>query len=110
MNFYHCSLTLIIHKKLSKKLDTRHFHYKPYELFWNPPHIKEETRLYGKFYTSPAFNAAHQDLQAAPGEPGCNLPHVVIALMFWSNGTTLSNFGHAKLWPLYLFFGNELKY
>jgi hypothetical protein len=109
-NFYHRSLTSIIREKLSKDLDIRHFHYEPYELFWNPPHIKEEIRLYGEFYTSPAFNAAHQDLQAGPGEPGCALPRIVIALMFWSDATTLSNFGSAKLWPLYLFFGNESKY
>jgi hypothetical protein len=109
-NFYHHSLTSIIRKKLSKDLDIRHFHYEPYQLSWNPPHMKEEVRLYGELYTSPAFDAAQQDLQAAPSEPGYTLLRVVIALMFWSDATTLSNFGHVKLWPLYLFFGNESKY
>jgi hypothetical protein len=109
-NFYHRSLTSIIREKLSKGLDIRNFHYEPYELLWFPPHIQEHVRLHGEFYTSTAFNTAHQELQAMPGEPGCSLSRVVIALMLWSDGTTLSNFGKAKLWPLYLFFGNESKY
>ena len=109
-NFYHRSLTSVIREKLSKELDARYFHYEPHELFWSPPHIKERVRLHGELYTSRAFNTAHQDLQAAQGEPGCSLPCVVVALMFWSDETALSNFGNAKLWPLYLFFGNESKY
>jgi hypothetical protein len=56
------------------------------------------------------FNTAHQDLQASPREPGCNLPRVVAALMFWSDGTQLTHFGKEKLWPVYMFFGNESKY
>jgi hypothetical protein len=53
---------------------------------------------------------AHNSLQESPGEPGCDLPRVVIALMVWSDSTQLTNFGNAKLWPLYMFFGNESKY
>ena len=30
--------------------------------------------------------------------------------MFWSDSTQLTQFGTAKLWPLYVFFGNESKY
>lgn len=109
-NFYHRSLTTIIREKLSKEADMRHFHYEPYELFWSPPHIQGRVRLHGEFYTSRAFNVAHQELQAAPGELGCSLPRVVVALMLWSDGMALSQFGSAKLWPVYLFFGNESKY
>jgi hypothetical protein len=109
-NFYHRSLTSVIRDKLSNKhQDFQHFHLEPYELIWHPPHLGEDIRLQGELYTSPVFNAAHQDLQAASGEPGCNLPRVV-ALMFWSDGTQLTNFGKAKLWPIYMFFGNESKY
>ena len=35
---------------------------------------------------------------------------MIAALMFWSNSTLLANFGTAKLWPIYLFFGNLSKY
>jgi len=30
--------------------------------------------------------------------------------MFWSDSTQLAQFGHAKAWPIYLFFGNLSKY
>ena len=53
---------------------------------------------------------AHRELQDSPGEPDCNLPKVVVAMMFWSDATHLTSFGDAKLWPSYLHFGNESKY
>ncbi|KAG1832562.1 hypothetical protein F4604DRAFT_1945993 [Suillus subluteus] len=53
---------------------------------------------------------AHRELQESPGEAGCDLPRVVVALMFWSDSTHLTTFGNAKLWPLYMYFGNESKY
>lgn len=56
------------------------------------------------------FVDAHHTLQDSPGEPGCNLPKVIVALMFASDGTQLTAFSNAKLWPLYLAIGNELKY
>ena len=31
-------------------------------------------------------------------------------MMFWSDATQLTAFGDAKLWPLYVYFGNESKY
>jgi hypothetical protein len=40
----------------------------------------------------------------------CDLPRVVAGLMFWSDVTHLTSFGDAKIWPLYMFFGNESKY
>ncbi|KIJ19525.1 hypothetical protein PAXINDRAFT_69491, partial [Paxillus involutus ATCC 200175] len=45
-----------------------------------------------------------------PPEPGCDLPQAVVALMFWSDSTQLTQFGTVKLWPLYVFFGSESKY
>ena len=109
-NFYHRSIVSVIRNKLVNSVDMQYFHYEPYELFWRPPHLNEEIRLQGELYTSPAFNMAHQELQASPGEPGCEFPRVIVALMFWSDATRLSTFGGAKLWPVYMFFGNESKY
>ena len=96
----------------NKLQDFQHFYLEPYELIWCSPHLQEDIHLHGKLYTSPIFNAAHQDLQASPREPGCNLPCVIVALtlMFWSDGTQLTHFGKGKLWPIYMFFGNESKY
>ncbi|KAG6914252.1 hypothetical protein DXG01_001450 [Tephrocybe rancida] len=109
--FYHRSLMGIISEKLTvKKEDAAHFHLEPYELLWHPSHLDDPIPLYGEMYSSSAFLRAHQELQQSPAEPGCVLPRVVVALMFWSDATHLTQFGSAKVTPLYLYFGNESKY
>lgn len=109
-DFHHRSLVSIIREKLTDPAHHRLFHYDPYELRWQPPYMEEGVRVYGELFTSETFIQAHQRLQDAPPEPGCDLPRVVTGLMFWSDSTHLSSFGNAKLWPLYLYFGNESKY
>ena len=107
--FYHRNLISVIREKITNPTDAPHFHYEPYELHWQPQGSPHSSRVYGELYTSPAFIDAHRNLQESPTEPGCNLPRVVAGLMFWSDATHLTSFGEAKLWPLYLFFGNESK-
>jgi len=86
------------------------FHFEPHELLWQRNKDTDPVRVQGELYTSPAFIDAHRKLQDSPREPGCDLPRVVIALMFWSDATQLTSFGNAKLWPLYMYFGNDSKY
>ena len=107
---YHQSFFAVIHKKLAKPQDDCQFYYEPFELYWPPSNTCIEERVHSELYTSPAFLDAHRELQESPGEPGCNLPRVIIAMMLWSDGTHLTTFGNAKLWPSYLFFSNESKY
>lgn len=107
---YHRSLVSVIREKLVDKKYSEGFHYEPFELFWQPGDLSTKTRVHGELYTSPSFTAAHERLQNSPGEPGCILPKVVVAMMFWSDVTHLTSFGNAKLWPCYLYFGNESKY
>jgi hypothetical protein len=109
-DLYHRSFVSIIREKLANPHDDQGFHYNPFELFWRPPGTEDDIRVHGEMYTSPAFLEAHRELQESPGEPGCNLPRVVVAMMFWSDATHLTSFGDAKLWPTYLCFGNETKY
>ena len=108
--FYHHSLISIIKEKIANPAHAALFHFKPYELRWQPPHRDHSIKVYGELFSSTAFIEANNVLQALPGEPGCDLPHVVVVLMFWSDATKLMAFGDAKLWPLYVFFGNESKY
>jgi Plavaka transposase len=109
-DFYHRSIVSVIREKLANAHDVRHFHYEPFELIWQPSDSHSNVRVHGELYTSPAFLEAHRELQDSPREPGCNLPRVVVALMFWSDATQLTSFGTEQLWPGYLFFGNESKY
>lgn len=109
-HFYHRSIISVIREKLSSPSDSQLFHYEPFELYWRPSPSQETSRVHSELYCSSEFLRAHQDLQGTPVEPGCNLPRVVVALMFWSDSTHLTSFGNAKLWPLYMGFGNESKY
>ena len=109
-HLYHRSITSVIKEKLSNPTDNQHFHYEPYGLFWRPMEGSEETRVHGEIYTSLSFQRAHQALQESPRELGCQLPRCIVAIMFWSDETLLTSFGKMKLWPVYMFFGNESKY
>lgn len=109
-HLYHRSLVEIIKEKIADANTAQHFHLEPYQLTWSSHPDSYEIPVYGELYTSPSFLECHYKLQNAPGELNCNLQRVVVALMFWSDATHLTSFGSAKLWPLYLFFGNESKY
>jgi hypothetical protein len=109
-DFYHRSLISIIKEKISGLKDGHQFHFEPYEQHWQRNDDVDPIRTQGELYTSPAFIEAHQEPQDSVAEPGCDLPRVIVALMFWSDVTQLISFGNAKLWPLYLFIGNESKY
>jgi Plavaka transposase len=112
-DFRHRSIVSILKEKLVDDHEFRHFHFEPYELKWQSGDFAPEDpsiRVHGELYTSPAFLKAHTELQASQGEPGCNLPHVLVGLMFASDQTHLTSFGETKLWPVYLFFGNDSKY
>jgi hypothetical protein len=107
---YHRKLVSVIREKISRPSSYPHLHLEPYELYWQPNETSERVRVHGELYSSEAFIDTHRDLQDSPGEPGCQLPRVIVGLMFASDGTQLTAFSNAKLWPLYLAFGNESKY
>jgi hypothetical protein len=107
---YHRKLVSVIREKISRLSSYPHLHLEPYELYWQPNETSERVRVHGELYSSEAFIDAHRSLQDSPGEPGCQLPRVVVGLMFASDGTHLTAFSNAKLWPLYLALGNESKY
>ena len=109
-DFYHRSVVSILKEKLINDSDFQHFHLEPYELRWQPQYAGNSVRVHGELYNSSAFIEAHNELQNSPKEVGCNLPRIVVGLMFASDATHLTSFGDAKIWPLYLFFGNESKY
>ena len=109
-DFHYRSLVSVICEKLANPADMEGFHYEPYELKWMSQPSSDPIGVHGELYTSPAFLDAHREVQNLPAEPGCNLPQVVLALMFWLDATLLTSFGDTKLWPLYMCFGNESKY
>ena len=107
---HHRKLMSVIRERITRPSVYTHLHFEPYELFWQPNVAAEPIRVHGELYTSEAFIEAHNSLQEQAPEPGCNLPRVVLGLMFASDGTQLTSFSTAKLWPVYLTMGNESKY
>ena len=91
-----------------------HFHFSPYKLFQKSPVTNEEERIFSELYDFDAFVTAHDDVQRhgrlPPDDSGCTREKIVAALMFWSDSTHLTDFGTAKIWPIYLVFGNLSKY
>ena len=104
-------LTAVIRAAFSSPLAS-HFHFSPFKLFHKSPSGEEEW-VFSELYNSDVFIEEHDNVQRAPlptNEPDCKREKVVAALMFWSDSTHLANFGTAKLWPIYLLFGNVSKY
>jgi len=57
------------------------------------------------------FLDMHTEVQhAQTDDPNCKQEKVVAALMFWSDTTHLATFGTARMWPIYMLFGNLSKY
>ena len=103
----HRKLIEVIKEKVSDPNHFARFHTEPYELFFQPTDHDIPSRVHGELYTSDAFLEEHRKVQEGPGEP--KLERVVAALMFASDATQLTKFTDAKLWPLYLSFGNDSK-
>ncbi|KAG6806124.1 hypothetical protein H0H92_012592, partial [Tricholoma furcatifolium] len=106
-------LTAVITAAFSDGLAAK-FHFSPYKLFHTSPTTGEQERIFCETYDSDAFIEEHNYVQrfgeVPPDDPDCKREKVVAALLFWSDSTHLANFGTAKLWPIYLLFGNLSKY
>ena len=109
-SLYHHSITVIVQNKISSSPDMSSFHYNPFKVLWQPNPNAPPMHVHSELYNSEAFLKAHQELQDSPPPPGCKRPRVVVGLMFWSDETHLASFSSQRLWPCYMFFGNESKY
>lgn len=108
--FHYRPLVNAIRTSLANPSTMAQVHLEPYKSFWQRPGSSALLRIYDELYTSDAMLKAHEDLQRQPREPGCNLERVVLSLLFASDATHPTNFGQAKVWPLYMAFGNISKY
>ena len=106
---HHRSIIQVIKETWGSPMSSQ-FHLTPFRRIYVDPDTREETRIFDEIYTSEAFEIAHDKLQKQLPEPGCKLERVVAGLMFWSDGTSLTNFSSAKLWPIYMYFANLSKY
>jgi len=106
---YHHITTLI--KEMFESPISKNFHFSPFKLFRKFPNSEDSHRIYSEIYNSDVLLDEHDKVQRSPTDDAtCKCKKVVAALMFWSDATHLASFGTAKMWPIYLLFGNLSKY
>lgn len=107
--FHYCPLVEVVHAAF---LDAQAvaFHLFPFKHIWKDPLDHHEERVYDELYTSDAWLEAQDSLHKLPREIGCSLEHVIAGFMLVLDATHLVNFGTAKAWLLYVYFGNLTKY
>lgn len=89
------------------------FNFEPYCQWWSRPgSMDPPSRVYDELYTSDSWLEEHQNIQkiVLPDNEIDSYPRAIAGLMFWSDSTHLAEFGQAKLWPIYMAFGNQSKY
>lgn len=100
----------LLRTAVEKSDQAKEFHWQPFKNFWQPPDPQAPPqRVFDELYSSSAFLDADQELQNTPNTDD-NLPRAIAALMVWSDATHVAQFGQAKLWPIYVYFGNLSKY
>ncbi|PBK93718.1 hypothetical protein ARMGADRAFT_1046004 [Armillaria gallica] len=108
-NIHHRSLLHILWSMVEDNPASKDFHWHGFEEHWQPPDPNMPSeQVYGELYTSEAFLKAERELLSAVADD--DLPRVIAAFMFWSDAMHVAQFGQAKMWPIYLFFGNLSKY
>lgn len=109
----HRSIVDVVKRVLSTDPNVLQYHFHPFRQYAVPPGSSQEAppqRVVDDIYNSDAMIKEYEALQRSPREPGCNFERVILALQFWSDATQLANFGSAKLWPVYMYFGNQPKW
>ncbi len=107
---HHRSLVDIV-KEVFSGADSERFHWHLFEEYWMPPWDENtRERVYGDLFSSNTFLDEDRKLQNSPPEPGCDLPRTIAAMMLYLDATQVAQFGQAKLWPIYMYFGNQSKY
>jgi hypothetical protein len=108
---FYRQLTSSIRAAFSSPIATQ-FHYSPFKQFRISPFTGESERIFSEMYDSDALIEEHDKIRrsAPTDDPDCKCEKAVAAIMFWSDSTHLANFGTAKLWPVYMLFGNLSKY
>ena len=106
--FHYRPLTQVLQTVFSTHDD---LHYEPFKTFTESSSAGEEPeRIYSELYDSDAMNNAHEELVRQPPEEGCTAPRVVGAICLYSDSTVPTQFGQGKVWPVYMYVGNQSKY
>lgn len=115
----HRSITKAVIASLQKKRPPASaLHYTPFKSFWKSPTDAcpaNVERVYDELYSSNLWWREHKKIQELPPETNedgskCTLECAIAGVMLWSDAAQLGNFGNAKIWPVYMFLGNQSKF
>ena len=111
---YYCKIVTLIKEAFDSHI-SKQFHLTPFKLFWTwalPTGEDSECKhMYSELYNPDVFLVEHNRVQCVPtDDPSCKQEKVVMALMFWLDVMQLATFRTAKMWPIYMLFGNLSKY
>ncbi len=72
----------------------------------------EDERAYSEIFNADVALEEDAAMRAQPRQPGDpdDLEYCVTLICLYSDATRLTNFGTSKLWPLYMYIGNQSKY
>ncbi|KAI0026839.1 hypothetical protein K488DRAFT_91799 [Vararia minispora EC-137] len=105
------SLVQIIRETVQGDPLSKEFHWHGFEETWQPPYPGYPSeRVWGEVFTSESFLEMEWVLLSVQPNQEGDLPRAILACMFWSDATHCAQFGPAKVWPIYLYFGNQSKY
>jgi hypothetical protein len=107
--FHYQPLVAVIHSTFTD-IQASAFHLFPFKRLWKDLLDGHQECVFDELYSSDSWLEAQEELQRQLREHGCSLERVIAGLMLFSDATHLANFGMAKAWPLYLYFGNLMKY
>lgn len=101
----------VIAKELADPDSFKDIHVRPFEEWWRPTEASDPVRVYSEVYTSNAMLQLEKELEETlKTTPAPCLETFIISALLYSDGTNLAQFGHASLWPMYLYIGNASKY
>lgn len=110
VEFHYRKLLSIILSALAEPRAER-FHTFPFKAYWQPSPDTPEQRIYSEIYTGNFWNDKFENICEIPQSGKySHLERFIIGLLIWSDSTSLTQFGNAELWPIYIYVGNQSKY
>lgn len=83
---------------------TKHFVFDPYVLLYSRPGRNDPPEpVYSELFNSQAVVDEDIRIQNLP-------PRTMVMMMWWSDVTHVTQFGNSKVWPGYVYYGNQSKY
>ena len=108
---YYRDAAEVIAKELADPDSFANIHVRPFEEWWRPTEASDPIRVYSEVYTSDAMLQLEKELEErSKATAGPQLETFILSALLYSDSTNLAQFGHASLWPMYMFIGNTSKY